>query len=329
MDRDSLHQRIRRLLFASPALARAFARGDYRSVFRGTGIEFDSLRDYSPDDDARLIDFRATVRLGRPFVRSFREDRSLTVFLLIDVSSSMDQGSGELSKLDMAVLCSSLIAYAAQFRGLAVGCLVFAGSVLRRLAPRRGKAHALAVADAAAAVSDALLFDTARPPSPSRREAGLSSSRPRLRASPPARSDRPMPKGPASDLAGALRTAFRVLKRRSLVLVLSDFRAEGWERPLGELARRHDVVALRMTDRSDRELPRHGAFGLVDPEGGAAAWFPLASASFRSRWKERGERERESVLTACSDYRVPVLEIDSADDPARRLLEFFEKRRRG
>lgn len=328
MDRDSLHQRIRRLLFASPALARAFARGDYRSVFRGTGIEFDSLRDYSPDDDARLIDFRATVRLGRPFVRSFREDRSLTVFLLIDVSSSMDQGSGELSKLDMAVLCSSLIAYAAQFRGLAVGCLVFAEGVLRRLAPRRGKAHALAVADAAAASSDALRFDTARPPSPSRRAAGLSSSRPRLRASPPARNDRPMPKGPASDLAGALRTAFRVLKRRSLVLVLSDFRAEGWERPLGELARRHDVVAIRIGDRSDLELPRRGAVEASDPESGERAWLPLASRRFRERWRERGTAERSRCLAACSELRVPVLEIDTADDPARLLLEFFERRRR-
>jgi len=111
--------------------------------------------------------------------------------------------------------------------------------------------------------------------------------------------------------------------------VLSDFKAEGWERPLGELARRHDVVAVRIGDRSDRELPRRGAFVLADPESGADAWFPLASRSFRSRWRKRGEREREGALSACSEHRVPVLEIDTADDPARRLLEFFERRRRG
>jgi uncharacterized protein (DUF58 family) len=303
VDRDRLHDRIRRLLFASPALARAFAQGDFRSVFRGRGIEFDSLRDYSPDDDARLIDFRATVRLGRPFVRTFREDRSMTVFLLIDVSASMDQGAGELSKLDMAVLCSSLVAYAAQFRGLAVGCLVFAESVLGELAPRRGKSHALAVADAAAALSERL-----------RDGEGQTSSRASKTAC-------------ASDLAGALVAASRILKRRSLVLVLSDFRAEGWERPLGELGRRHDVVALRVTDRSDRELPRRGAFDLTDPETGELAWFPLGSASFRSRWRNRGERERARVLASCTGYRVPVLEIDTADDPARLLLEFFERRR--
>ncbi len=297
MDRDRLHDRIRRLLFASPALARAFARGDFRSVFRGRGIEFDSLRDYYPDDDARLIDFRATVRLGRPFVRTFREDRSLTVFLLIDVSPSMEQGAGELSKLDMALLSSSLIAHAAQFRGLPVGCLVFDEAVLGSLAPRRGKSHALAVADSAAAISESRASRT-----------------PRARGAP-------------SDLGGALVAAQRMLKRRSLILVLSDFKAAAWERPIGELARRHDVVALRLGDSSDRELPRRGAFDLVDPESGARAWFPLASASFRAAWAGRGEADRARILAACAARRVPVLEIDTADDPARRLLEFFERRR--
>jgi uncharacterized protein (DUF58 family) len=309
VDRDALHDRIRRLLFASPALARAFSRGDFRSVFRGHGIEFDSLREYSPDDDARLMDFRATVRLGRPFVRTFREDRSLTVFLLIDVSASMDQGSGELSKLDMAVLVSSLVAYAAQFRGLSVGCLLFAKNVIGHLAPRRGRAHALAVADAAAAIASGL-----GPGGFGRKWSGAKGG---------AEPDRS-----GSDLAEALRTTALVLKRRSLVLALSDFRSTRWERPLGELARKHDLVAVRITDSSDTELPRRGSFPAADPETGQSAWLPLGSGSFRRLWKERGEESRRECLEACSASRVPVLEIDSADDPARRLLEFFERRRK-
>ena len=291
MDRDRLHDRIRRLLFASPALARAFARGDFRSVFRGRGIEFDSLRDYSPDDDARLIDFRSTVRLGRPFVRTYREDRSLTVFLLVDVSSSMDTGSGELSKLDMALLAASLVAYAAQFRGLPVGCISFADGVLGHLAPRRGKAHALAVADSGCVASR------------------LARSR------------------SGTDLAGALRTASLVLKRRSLVPILSDFRARDWARPLGELARRHDVVAVRLGDRLDEELPARGSFEAIDPESGDAAWLPLGSRPFRDEWRARGAAIREETAGTCASARVPLLEIDTADDPARRLLEFFERRK--
>ncbi|HET7838978.1 MAG TPA: DUF58 domain-containing protein, partial [Rectinemataceae bacterium] len=305
-DRDRLHDRIRRLLFASPALARAFARGDFRSVFRGRGIEFDSLRDYSPDDDARLIDFRSTLRLGRPFVRTYREDRSLTVFLLVDVSASMDMGSGELSKLDMAVLASSLVAYAAQFRGLPVGCLVFADRIVGRLAPRRGKAHALAVAEAAVL-------------------AAAREGRGALRGDEAALRDQAEVRG--SGLAQAVRSASLILKRRSLVMVLSDFRGGDWARPLGELARRHDVVAVRLSDALDLELPRRGSFGVVDPETGQGAWLPLGSRGFRGRWRERGLAWRAEAERGLSDARVPLLELDTSDDPALRLLQFFERRK--
>jgi uncharacterized protein (DUF58 family) len=301
VDRDALRERIRRLTFASPALARAFSRGDYRSVFRGRGIEFDSLRDYGLDDDARLIDWSATARSGRPFVRTYREDRSLALLLVIDASSSMDQGSGELSKLDAAVLASSLVAYAAQLRDMPVGCVVFARTVTRVLAPRRGKAHALAVADSAA-------------------ECGRGDS--------PAEAGGPALPDEGAGLPAALAVAAGALKRKSLVLVLSDFRDSGWQRPLGELRSRHDVVAARITDRSDLELPGRGSFRVVDPESGGAAWLPLGSRAFREAWRKNGLERRSSCLEACASAGVPVLEIDSADDPARKLLEFFERRRR-
>ncbi len=302
MDRDELRERIRRLTFASPALARAFSRGEYRSVFKGRGIEFDSLRDYVLDDDARLVDWNATARTGRPFVRTYREDRSLALFLVVDASSSMDQGSGECSKLDAAVLTSSLAAYAAQLRDMSVGCLVFTEASLRALPPRRGKSHALAVGAAAL-------------------EAGSGG----LRA----------PSGPAiaaeeggRGLASALEAAKAMLKRRSLVLAISDFRDPGWARPLGELRRGHDVVALRMTDSSDLELPAFGSFKAVDPESGAGSWLPLGSRAFRERYRRRGLERRDYCIEACGGAGVPVLEIDTADDPVRALLSFFERRRK-
>jgi uncharacterized protein (DUF58 family) len=307
---DALRERIRRLVFASPALARAFAQGDFKSVFRGRGIEFDSLREYCPDDDARLIDWSATARLRSPFVRTYREDRSLTVFLLVDVSASMDQGSGELSKLDEAVLVSSLVAYAAQLRGLPVGCLLFAGRIMGSLAPRRGKAHALAVAQAAAAYASA-----------SGPGSGDGRAR-RAAARGPERIDRR-----GTDLGLALRTVSQALKRRSLVLVLSDFRASEWERPLAEMARRHDAVAVRISDRSDLEPPSAGSFDAVDPETGELAWLPLGSRRFRSSWRESGVARRRACAEACARSRVSLLEVDTGDDPALRLLEFFERRR--
>jgi uncharacterized protein (DUF58 family) len=296
MDEDALRDRIRRLLFASPALARAFAHGDFRSVFRGRGIEFDSLREYYPDDDARLIDWNATARLGEPFIRTYREDRSLTVFLLVDVSASMDQGSGELSKLDEAVLVSSLVAYAAQLRGLPVGCLLFAKGILASLPPQRGKSHALAVASAAAAY------------------------RSRMAAA-------PEPDRGTTDLALALSTIGLAQKRRSLVLVLSDFLASDWERPLAELSRRHDVVAVRLSDRLDVDPPRVGAFHTTDPETGEGAWLPFGSGKFRASWRAKGEARRRECLEAFARCQTSCLEIDTEDDPALKLLSFFERRR--
>jgi uncharacterized protein (DUF58 family) len=303
MDADALRRRIRRLVFASPALARAFARGDFRSVFRGRGIEFDSLREYCPDDDSRLIDWSATARLRSPFVRTYREDRSLTVLLVVDVSASMDQGSGTLSKLDEAVLVSSLVAYAAQLRGLPVGCLLFAEGIMGSFPPRRGKAHSLAVAQAAAAYASG--------PARASGEGGAEARYGRR----------------GTDLGRALGTASQVLKRRSLVLVVSDFRAAEWERPLAELARRHDAVAIRISDRSDLEAPAAGSFDAVDPETGETAWLPLGSPRFRAAWREGGVARRKACLEACARSRVSLLEVGTDDDPALKLLGFFERRR--
>jgi uncharacterized protein (DUF58 family) len=316
---SELHDRVRRLLFASPALARAFARGDFRSVFRGRGIEFDSLREYYPDDDARLVDWSATARLGRPFIRTYREERSLTVFLAVDVSASMDQGSGELAKLDEAVLVSSLVAYAAQLRGLPVGCLLFARGILGSLPPRRGKAHALAVASLA---RGAFPTSGASKPRPERERGSERSSAGSKGGVEEIEGGRR-----GSELGLALRTVGKVLKRRSLVLVLSDFRAEAWRRPMAELARRHDVVAVRITDPSDLGPPGAGSFFAGDPETGEAAWLPLGSRAFRERWRSAGKARRKDFLDACSSAGVSSLEIDTSDDPALKLLDFFERRR--
>ncbi len=295
MDRDELRARARRLVFASPTLARAFTRGDFRSVFRGRGIEFDSLREYKLEDDSRLIDWNAAARSGRPYVRTYREDRSLALFLVIDVSRSMDQGSSSLSKLDTAVLTSSLAAYAAGLKDMPVGCLSFSESAQRFLAPRRGKTHALAVGAAA-----------------------LDLSRSRDCASPPS----------LSPLADALETSSSLLKRRSLVLVISDFRDEGWNKPLAKLHGAHDVVALRIGDATDLELPTSGAFQVFDPETGRTAWLPLSSSGYRRRWKQCGEERRAFCREVCSALGLPLLEIDTSDDPLRSLIEFFERRRK-
>jgi uncharacterized protein (DUF58 family) len=298
VDSDELHERVRRLLFVSPALSTAFVRGDYRSVFKGRGLDFDSLREYGEGDDARLIDWNVSVRLGKPYVRSYLEDRSLTLFLLIDVSESMAEGSAELSKRDMAVLAASLMAYAAQLRGMPVGGLIFAAEPLRYFEPKRGKRHAMAFIDAAVEAR------------PGRKGRGAYTA------------------FEGSDLAGALETPIRLLKRRSLVMAASDFRAAGWGRSLALLARKHDAVALRVWDALDEDLPSSGAFRVLDAEAGGGGFLPLRSRAFHDRFRDWGRAERDRCERACTDARVPLLELGTAEDPARALLEFFDKRRR-
>jgi uncharacterized protein (DUF58 family) len=290
VDRDELHARIRRLAFASSALSASFTRGEFRSSFKGRGLEFDALRDYSPGEDARTIDWRASARFARPYVRTWLEDRSLSLFLLLDVSASMEAGAGELSKRDMGALALSLLARAAALRDMPVGGLLFAASPLRRFAPRRGTDHALALAEAAISLPEL---------------------------------------GSGSGLAGALLATSRLLQRRSMVILISDFHAEGWGDGLALLSRKHDLIAIRVTDALDREPPAAGAFPASDAEGGGPSWLPFRSRLLRERWKAFHQARGERARRRCVEARVPLLELDTAEDPALKLISFFDRRRAG
>ncbi len=342
MDRDELHAQIRRLIFASPALSEAFSRGEFRSVFKGRGVDFEALREYDEGEDARFIDWNVTVRLSKPYVRLYREDRSLTLFLLIDLSPSMEMGSGELSKRDAAVLASSLLAYAAQLRGMPVGALLFDGTRFRFFAPRQGKVHALALIDAAVSSCFVTMASgVAAPGIAAKRGAAAAERGAAERNAAAAERNAAAERGAAATERGAAATergaglrealegASRLLKRRSLVIAASDFRCQGYEDALARLARRHDLVALRIADNLDIELPTMGGFALRDPESGVRRQFPLVSRKLRARWKEAGEAEKESCRAACFRAKSPLLEIDTTADPAKLLLEFFGRRRRG
>lgn len=292
MDREELTARARRLVFASPAISAAWSRGDFRSLFRGRGLDFDSLRDYTAGEDARLIDWNATARQGRPYVRAWRDDRSLILFLLVDHSPSMREGSGELSKLDAALLSAALLGRAASLRDMPVGGVHFDREVFASLEPRRGRSADLVFATMA---------ETGREASTGPGDRGL---------------------------ARALEAALRILKRRSLVVILSDWRSEDWREPLALLGGRHDVLAVRLRDRLEEELPRRGAFGLVDAEGGGRAFLAAASPKLRREWRDFWARDAERIRARFEECRVSSLELDSAEDPALRFLRFFDARRR-
>lgn len=293
MTRRELLERIATFPLATEALVDDLLSGDYRSVFRGQGIEFDEVRPYERGDDARSIDWNVSARFGSPYLKLYREERELTVFALLDVSASMDTGGGPLSRRDQGTLAAALIALSAEQAGERFGGLIFDGEARRFFVPRKGRAHAMAFVEAAVSAE-------ARGFGPSQ-----------VRA-----------------LGNALQGTARILKRRSLVVVVSDFACADWERDLGVLSRRHDVIAVRVSDPTDEALPDAGLVLLRDEETGSVLPAPTGFSSFREAWNLERRERRESWLAACRRRSVACVDLSTDDDAVGVLGRFFGSRRR-
>ncbi len=282
-------RKVHRIRIRTNRLVNEGLGGEYHSVFRGRGMEFSEVREYVPGDDVRAIDWNVTARTGVPHVKKFVEERDLTVLLLLDVSSSQAFGSKYLTKRDLMAELAALLAFAAVKNNDRVGALLFSDRLERFIPPRKGVDHALAIA------RDALFL--------------------------PAR-------GAGTDLVLALKSAASLLKQRAVVFVLSDFLAAGYEKALRTLNRRHDVVALPITDPREIEMPAGGLVRLRDAETGLSRVFDLRDPAFRSAWA----RGRTSpfpaplgVFTAAGIDSIP-LRTDAPYETA--LVKFFRERER-
>jgi uncharacterized protein (DUF58 family) len=269
--------------------------GSYHSVFKGRGMDFDEVREYTPGDEVRTIDWNVTARAGRPFVKKFTEERELTIFLLVDISASGNFGSGPLSKRDLAAELASVLAFSAIRNSDKVGLLLFTDQVETYLPPKKGRRHVLRV------VRD-ILYHT--------------------------------PRSIGTDATKALDIANRLLHRRAVVFLISDFEAPGdpaalrveLRRAMRRTNRRHDLIAVHVEDPREKELPDVGIVALEDAESGEVIELDTASASVRKRFKElSAERGRRLV----SDFRAEgidtlQLQTDAAYMPA--LQRFFKTR---
>ncbi len=287
-DRQLLARRLRAIQLSSVRLVDSLLAGGYRSVFRGQGIEFDEVRDYSPGDDVRLIDWNVTSRMGSPYTKTFREERELSLFLAADVSASMYAGSGDTGKDETALLAFATLALSAVANNDRVGAVLYSDRIEKWVAPGKGRKHI-----------HRLLNDYA----------GFTAA------------------GRGSDLALALRTIGQSLKRRGICVILSDFKTEGYWHELALLARRHDVIAVRVTDSADTDFPDVGLVALEDPETGATL-SAFGSRSFRLGWQRFALDRLAEWNTRCRRCGVETLEIGTSDDPGLRLDAFFKRRRK-
>ena len=285
LDRETL-RRIRRIQIRTRVILESGIGGACHTVFKGRGMEFAEVREYTPGDEVRTIDWNVTARMGAPYVKKFVEERDLTLLLIVDVSGSQDFGSRYLLKRDYAAELAAVLAFSAVANHDRVGAVLFSDRIEGYVPPSAGREHALRI------VRD-LLAKT--------------------------------PEGKGTDLAGALRFAQRVLRRRGIVAVISDFQATGYERALGALRRRHDVVALHLQDPREAEVPEAGLVALTDPETGERIVADTARPDVR---RALADPVFEKARQVFKKTRVDALTLSTAGSYEGPLRGFFKARER-
>ncbi|MDR1220873.1 MAG: DUF58 domain-containing protein [Treponema sp.] len=313
MTRHELLRKITAFPIVASGLAEDLLAGGFRSVFRGQGIEADEVRRYEMGDDVRSIDWNVSARFGTPYVKMYREERELSVFIALDCSASMHCGS-VMKRSEQAVLAAALLAFSAEHSGQRLGSVFFDTGISRMFPAGKGRPHTLAV------ITGAL------------RECGIDMEADGKYAKyggmPEKKEKNPKGEERSSNLGAALAGLERMLKRRSLIFVISDFFCMNWEQELGRLCRKHDVVAIRITDPLDAILYNAGLVVMEDPETGAKIHAPTAFASFRAAW-ENWHRERGDAWKAITRRAgASPFELSTKEDAAASFIRFFKSRRR-
>jgi uncharacterized protein (DUF58 family) len=289
MTPEEVTEEVRRIEITTRHLVRDIVAGEYSSAFRGRGVEFAEVREYQPGDDVRTIDWNVTARLGNAYVKRYLEERELTVLFLIDYSASGSFGSLVRTKADLAVEVCAVLALAAARNNDRVGSLFATDRVERYLAPRKGRRHVLRV------MSELLTFQ---------------------------------PTGRGTDLAAALNYLEPLLRRRAVLFLVSDFLATGFDGPLARLARRHDVIAVQLLDRRERELPDVGLATLWDPEESTWRLVDTSDSVLREHFHRRAEDFDRDLERGLRERGADLLRLETGKPYAEPLLAFFRRRER-
>lgn len=284
-------RRIRRLEIRTRQLVNDTFGGAYHSVFKGRGIVFEAVRPYEPGDAPRDIDWNVTARMGQPFVKQYVEERELTVMLVLDASASCLFGTTTASKRDLAAELGAVLAYSAIRNQDKVGLLAFSNQVERFVAPRKGRNHILRL------IRDLLTLET---------------------------------QNRSTDLGLAFRTLSRLLKRRSVIFVMSDFLApvESYRIELALLARRHDVIAILLGDPRERAWPAAGLLRVCDAETGEVQYVDTGDMRWRAGFERQTRRFRSAVQNLLDENHIDRIDLLTEDDYVGALTQFFERRSR-
>jgi uncharacterized protein (DUF58 family) len=261
--------------------------GEYHSVFKGHGIEFDEVREYTPGDDIRSIDWNVTARMGTAFVKRFCEERELTILFLVDVSGYQAFGSGQRAKSELAAEITCVLALSAIKNQDKIGLILFSDRIEKSIPPRKGRTAAMRL------VREVLATEETRR---------------------------------GTDLAGALRFLNQVQKRRAVVFIISDFMDTGFERELRVTARRHDVICCSLSDPREEELPDVGLLEIQDPETGELELLDTSSASLRDAFRDNARQEQEARAKLFRKHRIDALHLSTARPFIEDIHKLFHQR---
>ena len=281
-------KKVRRLQIAAGRRVDESLAGQYRSVFRGGGIEFDEVREYLAGDDVRSIDWNVTARAGRPFIKRYVEERERRLVLVVDLSGSQRFGTRVSLKADLAAEVAALLAAAAIKTNDKVGLVAFTDTIERFVPARRGERHAIRV------IRDILGFE---------------------------------PKSTGTDLAGTLEEVARTVRRGAILVVISDFIAQGFEEAFRRVSKRHDLIAVRVIDPREEDLPDVGLIRVTDLESGADDEIDSSDAGVRAAWAARSKGRRAALESLARGCAADYVELRTGEDYVEPLRRLFARRR--
>lgn len=286
-----LLREVRRIHIATGHRVNEVMAGEYKSLFKGRGMEFEEVREYVPGDDVRAIDWNVTARMQRPFVKEFREERELVVMILVDISASGDFGTKGTTKNQMAARLAATLAFAAVRNNDKVGLILFSDRIERFVPPKKGRGHVWRVIQE--------ILDCER-------------------------------RGSGTDLAEALSFLSRVVRRKAVVFLVSDFleTEQDLATPLRLVNRRHDLVVFRIADPRERSMPDVGFLALEDAETGQVEWMDTSSADVRRRYEQQAEQRERELSSRLRKLGVDLVPLSTDEGVAGPLTRYFRQRER-
>jgi uncharacterized protein (DUF58 family) len=289
METSELIKKVRKIEIKTRGLSRHIFSGEYHSAFKGRGMAFSEVREYQPGDDIRDIDWNVTARYANPYIKIFEEERELTVMLLVDISSSQYFGTKQQTKNELITELCAVLSFSAIQNNDKIGIIFFSDRIEKYIPPKKGKSHALRI------IRELLEIT---------------------------------PKGRGTDLSEALIFLTNVLKKRSIVFLVSDFLTSRFDNPLRIASKKHDTIAINISDIYEEQLPDVGMMQILDAESGSISLIDTSSRNVRENYKQWWESHQKGLESVFTKTNVDLIQIRTDQSYIVPLQNFFKKRER-